>query len=144
MFFSGGIDNLMESMSAACAVTPSSSNKVGYTLYQENCIDWMDRQPGQCVHAIVTDPPYGFREYKAEEKSKLRARRGGVWRIPPSFDGCERSPVPRFTVLTPRDLMELKEFFLPPSPEEPTAFWFQAAICSSRAALCFRTLYICR
>jgi site-specific DNA-methyltransferase (adenine-specific) len=111
MFFSGGIDNLMESMSAACAVTPSSSNKVGYTLYQENFIDWMDRQPGQCVHAIVTDPPYGFREYKAEEKSKLRARRGGVWRIPPSFDGCERSPVPRFTVLTPSDLTELKEFF---------------------------------
>jgi site-specific DNA-methyltransferase (adenine-specific) len=72
----------------------------------------MDRQPSQCVHAIVTDPPYGLREYKTEEKVKLRARRGGVWRIPPSYDGCMRNPVPRFTVLTQGDLNELKEFFV--------------------------------
>jgi site-specific DNA-methyltransferase (adenine-specific) len=101
----------MEKMSAVCAVTPRSPDRDGYTLYRENCIDWMDRQPSQCVHAIVTDPPYGLREFKTEEKIKLRARRGGVWRIPPSWDGCERSPVPRFTVLTPSDLNELKEFF---------------------------------
>jgi site-specific DNA-methyltransferase (adenine-specific) len=71
----------------------------------------MDRQPAQCVHAIVTDPPYGLREYTANEKKKLRNGRGGVWRIPPSYDGCERSPVPRFTVLTANDLNDLKKFF---------------------------------
>lgn len=30
---------------------------------------------------------------------KLRNGKGGVWRIPPSFDGSERSPLPRFTIL---------------------------------------------
>ncbi|MGH8104547.1 MAG: DNA-methyltransferase, partial [bacterium] len=32
-------------------------------------------------------------------------------RIPPSFDGAKRSPLPRFTVLTPDDLRSLEEFF---------------------------------
>src|SRR5205807_1862562 len=45
------------------------------------------------------------------EKRKLRDGRGGVWRIPPSFDGCERSPVPRFTVLTTGDRRALSAFF---------------------------------
>lgn len=37
--------------------------------------------------------------------------RGGVWRIPPAFDGVKRSPLPRFTVLTKADLKELEDFF---------------------------------
>jgi site-specific DNA-methyltransferase (adenine-specific) len=63
------------------------------------------------IHAIVTDPPYGLKEYTETEKVKLRRGRGGVWRIPPSFDGCERSPLPRFTVLTEADRVQLREFF---------------------------------
>ncbi|MGD1069789.1 MAG: DNA methyltransferase [Bryobacteraceae bacterium] len=98
-------------MSAACAITPTASRGSSYALHQANCIDWMDRQPRQSVHAIVTDPPYGLREYTTEEKRKLRKGSGGIWRIPPSYDGCERSPVPRFTVLTASDLRDLKEFF---------------------------------
>jgi DNA modification methylase len=101
----------MEKMSAARAVTPRAPRGSSYALHLENCIDWMDRQPAQCVHAIVTDPPYGVREYTTDEKKKLRKGRGGVWRIPPSYDGCERSPVPRFTVLTAGDLNDLREFF---------------------------------
>jgi len=34
-----------------------------------------------------------------------------VWRIPPSFDGHVRSPLPRFTTLTPEQLEELRTFF---------------------------------
>jgi DNA modification methylase len=101
----------MEKMSAARAVIPRAPHGSSYTLHLENCIDWMDRQPAQCVHAIVTDPPYGVREFTTDEKKKLRKGRGGVWRIPPSYDGCERSPVPRFTVLTAGDLKDLREFF---------------------------------
>jgi len=71
----------------------------------------MDAQPECSVQAIVTDPPYGLKEYSTEEKRKLRNRRGGVWRIPPSFDGCQRNPVPRFTVLTESDLRQLGTFF---------------------------------
>ena len=61
---------------------------------------------------MVTDPPYGLVEYSGREQAKLRAGRGGVWRLPPSFDGHVRSPVPRFTVLSDRDLARLESFFL--------------------------------
>lgn len=85
---------------------------VGYSLYQADCLEWMDGQPEARVHAIITDPPYGLKEYTPDEKRKLRSKRGGIWRIPPSYDGCKRSPVPRFTVLTEADLADLRAFFV--------------------------------
>jgi DNA modification methylase len=80
-------------------------------LHNTDCLEWMASQKPNSVHAIVTDPPYGFREFTDIEKEKLRKGRGGVWRIPPSFDGCVRSPVPRFTVLTDKDKAALTTFF---------------------------------
>jgi site-specific DNA-methyltransferase (adenine-specific) len=71
----------------------------------------MESRRERSIQAIVTDPPYGLKEYTTTEKEKLRKGRGGVWRIPPSFDGCERSPLPRFTVLTEGDRKELQRFF---------------------------------
>jgi len=71
----------------------------------------MEKRGENSIHAIVTDPPYGLREYTPHEKAKLRNGRGGVWRIPPSFDGCKRRPLPRFTVLTESDREKLKDFF---------------------------------
>src|ERR1035437_7545052 len=73
------------------------AGNVPYTLHLTDCLAGMDAQPERSIQAIVTDPPYGLREYTTEEKRKLRNRKGGVWRIPPSFDGCQRNPVPRFT-----------------------------------------------
>ncbi len=65
-------------------------------------------QPASSVHAIVTDPPYGLKEYTDHETAKLRnGNKGGVWRIPPPG----RAPLPRFTVLTPSDHADLAEFF---------------------------------
>lgn len=92
----------------------TSVAKVGgtaFTLVMSDCLEWMQAQPANSIHAIVTDPPYGLKEFTDEEKGKLRSGRGGVWRIPPSFDGCERSPLPRFTVLSAEDREELKRFF---------------------------------
>jgi site-specific DNA-methyltransferase (adenine-specific) len=84
---------------------------VKYSLHLANCLEWMDHQPANTIHAIVTDPPYGLKEYTHVEKEKLRKGRGGVWRIPPSFDGCVRSPLPRFTVLSEAERADLKRFF---------------------------------
>ena len=81
------------------------------TIVHADCLEWLRQRPSQSVHAVVTDPPYGLIEYSAKEQSKLRAGKGGVWRIPPSFDGAQRSPVPRFTVLSPTDRDDLAEFF---------------------------------
>ena len=80
-------------------------------LYHDDCFSWMERQPQASVHAVVTDPPYGLYEYSEEQQSKLRAGKGGVWRIPPSFDGNERSPLPRFTTLHKQQLADIGEFF---------------------------------
>ena len=81
------------------------------TLFHAEALRWLDEQPARGVHAVVTDPPYGLHEYTPAQQRKLRERRGGVWRIPPSFDGHQRSPLPRFTTLTPDQLAQLETFF---------------------------------
>jgi len=80
-------------------------------LVEANCLDWLQGRASSSIHAIVTDPPYGLLEYTHGEQEKLRAGRGGVWRIPPSFDGCRRAPLPRFTVLSEGDLAAMHDFF---------------------------------
>lgn len=80
-------------------------------LLHDDCFEWLRKREANSVHAVVTDPPYGLFEYTAEQQGKLRNGKGGVWRIPPSFDGVKRSPLPRFTVLRPEDLEALDEFF---------------------------------
>lgn len=80
-------------------------------LYLDDCLQWLAQRPSRSIHAVVTDPPYGLVEYSELEQAKLRAGRGGVWRIPPSFDGHRRSPLPRFTVLGQRDIDQLRRFF---------------------------------
>jgi site-specific DNA-methyltransferase (adenine-specific) len=60
---------------------------------------------------VVTDPPYGLLEYTPQDLEKMKNGKGGVWRIPPSFDGCKRSPLPRFTVLTDDHKEDLRFFF---------------------------------
>ena len=80
-------------------------------LYHSDCFDWLSQQDDNSIHGVVTDPPYGLHEYTREQQTKLREGKGGVWRIPPSFDGHLRSPLPRFTTLTPDQLDEIKAFF---------------------------------
>ena len=106
---------LIKDMAASATTTHtqvcSHTGGVKYSLHLADCLEWMDQRAPNSVHAIVTDPPYGLKEYTHAEKEKLRAKRGGVWRIPPSFDGCVRSPLPRFTVLSDEEKFELSEFF---------------------------------
>ncbi len=80
-------------------------------IVHADCFEWLSRLPVDSLHAVVTDPPYGVKEYEAEQLEKRENGNGGIWRIPPSFDGNERSPLPRFTALTPKDLKKLQRFF---------------------------------
>jgi DNA modification methylase len=82
-----------------------------YTIECCDALEWMAARMPRSIHAIVTDPPYGLKEYTETEKQKLRSGHGGIWRIPPSFDGCKRGPVPRFTVLDKSDHLALQDFF---------------------------------
>ena len=81
------------------------------TLVHADCFDWIECQEQNSIHAVITDPPYGLHEYTPEQQGKLRTGKGGVWRIPPSFDGNIRSPLPRFTTLTQGQLENLGTFF---------------------------------
>jgi DNA modification methylase len=83
----------------------------GATLIHAEALTWLRALPDCSLHAVVTDPPYGLIEYAAADHRKLRAGRGGVWRIPPQLDGVKRQPLPRFTVLTASQRGELSEFF---------------------------------
>ncbi len=67
--------------------------------------------PAASIHAVVTDPPYSNLEYAADNHRKLREGKGGVWRLPPAFDGVERRPLPRFTVLEDADHAVMELFF---------------------------------
>ncbi len=98
---------------AARPVPPEgSSMKLGRAqLIEADSFEWLAKRPSLSIHGVVTDPPYGLVEYSAQEQAKLRSGRGGVWRIPPSFDGVQRRPLPRFTTLRPSELLEIEDFF---------------------------------
>jgi len=83
----------------------------GVALANADALEWLDRVPEDTLSGIVTDPPYGLIEYENKDHDKLREGRGGVWRMPPTLGGVERSPVPRFTVLTDADRKRLEAFF---------------------------------
>jgi site-specific DNA-methyltransferase (adenine-specific) len=71
----------------------------------------LSRIPESSLHAIVTDPPYGVKEYRPDQLEKRKKGNGGVWRIPPAFDGHERSPLPRFTALNRAERHQIAVFF---------------------------------
>jgi len=88
-----------------------------YTIYNADSFVWFRSQRANSFHAVVTDPPFGLVEYSAKELNKRRKGRGGIWRLPNSFDGAKRQPTPRFTVLDDHDRMGLLAFHLRLAPE---------------------------
>lgn len=84
----------------------------GSLLIHADCFEWLGRIPKESIHAIVTDPPYGVKEYDFDQIEKRQNGNGGIWRIPPSFDGHTRSPLPRFTALNQKEREQLSTFFV--------------------------------
>jgi DNA modification methylase len=82
-----------------------------YQLFQADCLDWLRERPPNSLHAVCTDPPYGLLEFSEKEVAKLRAGRGGVWRLPPTIGGSRRDPLPRFTVLNGAQKDQLRGYF---------------------------------
>ena len=82
-----------------------------YEFLHADAFQWLAEADHRSIQAVVTDPPYGLVEYRPNQLRKRRSGNGGVWRIPPAFDGCIRQPVPRFTVLTDSDKSAIRSFF---------------------------------
>ena len=107
----------LELWGAATASTKGTSWCAPYTLgnatlHHHECFAWISQQDDLSFHAVVTDPPYGLHEYTPDQQEKRRSGRGGVWRVPPTFDGHQRSPLPRFTTLSTSQLDDLYRYFL--------------------------------
>jgi len=81
-------------------------------VIEADCFQWLRVTPPDTFHAVVTDPPYGVKEYDLDQLEKRANGMGGMWRIPPSFDGHLRSPLPRFTALSEKERKILKRFFV--------------------------------
>jgi site-specific DNA-methyltransferase (adenine-specific) len=81
-------------------------------IIHADCFEWMGQIPENSIHGIVTDPPYGVKEYEFDQLEKRANGNGGIWRIPPSFDGNIRAPLPRFTALNKKERDQLYRFFL--------------------------------
>lgn len=80
-------------------------------IVHADCFEWLGRISADSFHAIVTDPPYGVKEYDFDQIEKRTNGNGGIWRIPPSFDGSNRAPLPRFTALNQKERATLRRFF---------------------------------
>lgn len=90
-----------------------AAHAIGHSLIlHADCFEWLGRIPENSLHAIVTDPPYGVKEYNFDQIEKRANGNGGVWRIPPSFDGHTRAPLPRFTALNAKERDTLHQFFV--------------------------------
>lgn len=105
----------MVSSSSAAPVSLSFSypaDQLGNSLLiQADCFEWLARLPVNSLHAVVTDPPYGVKEFEVNELAKRGMGNGGIWRLPPAFDGNVRAPLPRFTALTQREREEVRRYF---------------------------------
>jgi len=105
----GRIKNIPEE--EARRISRAYEKKDLYETYCADVFEWLRHVEPDSFEAVVTDPPYGLVEYSEKELRKKEEGRGGVWRIPPSFDGCQRAPLPRFTILSEDEKAALRLFF---------------------------------
>ncbi|MEQ1607219.1 MAG: DNA methyltransferase [Pyrinomonadaceae bacterium] len=90
-----------------------ASDKIGNSrIVHADCFEWLGRVPENTLHSIVTDPPFGVREYDFSQIEKLANGNGGIWRLPPAFDGHARQRLPRFTEVNRKQRTEITEFFV--------------------------------
>jgi site-specific DNA-methyltransferase (adenine-specific) len=80
-------------------------------LVHADAFEWLSRLPPESLDGMVFDPPYGVKEYELEEIERMLSGGTGIWRIPPTFDGCTRAPLPRFTALDEGERKTLQRFF---------------------------------
>ena len=80
-------------------------------IIHADCFEWLGKISENTLHAVVTDPPYGIKEYEFDQLEKRANGKGGIWRLPPTFDNNIRSPLPRFTALNGKERKVLYDFF---------------------------------
>ena len=83
-----------------------------YQIFHADCFDWLRDCPPQTTSRGLHRPALRrCSNLPEKELSKLRDGRGGVWRLPPDHRRHQRDPLPRFTVLTDEEKLNLRAFF---------------------------------
>ena len=68
------------------------SERIGRSLIlHADCFEWLAHCAANSFHAVITDPPFGVKEFTRTEIEKLNNGHGGVWRIPPKIGGSQRA-----------------------------------------------------
>jgi DNA methylase len=80
-------------------------------LHQADSFAWLKTVAAKSIHGVCSDPPFGIVEFMPVEMEKMRSGRGGVWRIPPTIGGSQRSPLPRFTTLSKQEREHVQNYF---------------------------------
>ena len=71
------------SPSSLCLALDYDAHQIGRSeIVHADRFEWLGRLPESSLHAVVTDPPYGVKEFEAEQLDKRASGAGGVWRIP--------------------------------------------------------------
>lgn len=83
-----------------------------YKLINDDCLTWFDSREENSITAVITDPPFGLKEFDPDQLEKKDNNDGGIWRIPPTLNGVTRSPLPRFTALNGKERETIYDFFL--------------------------------
>jgi DNA modification methylase len=87
-----------------------SPRRPKYQIIHGDAFAWLEVRRAKSVHAIVTDPPFALVEYRQDQLDKRANGSGGIWRLPQAYDGCSRRPMPRFTVLGPKEWLAIRNF----------------------------------
>jgi DNA modification methylase len=99
----GRIDRQLSSKWLNLALIQRGNPVNNYRILRVDAFEWLSSRKTKSIHAVVTDPPYGIIEFTLDQLVKRENGRGGIWRLPQKYDGHERSPMPRFTVLQKED-----------------------------------------
>ena len=75
-----------------------------------DCLEWLSRVPENSLHAIVTDPPYGVKEYDLSNWKNGPTETEGSGAFRPGSNGHVRA-APRFTALAASERERMRQFF---------------------------------
>lgn len=84
---------------------------MSYELVHADAFEWLATCPPHSIEAVVTDPPFGVREFEPGDLAKKRSGSGGHWRVPQTTGGADRRAVPRFSTITTKEAEQAVGYF---------------------------------
>jgi tRNA G10 N-methylase Trm11 len=70
----------VETMTITQLTLDYRSEQIGQShIVLADCLEWLKRIPENSIHAIVTDPPYGVKEYEIAQIEKMGRAESGAF-----------------------------------------------------------------